>query len=277
MQSAVCKLSTHYSLLTTHNLKMLKQTILVLLLAIGFVVNLKAQTDTTTRGDLVDVVWLKGGSRLTGTILKWELARGMEFKLATGAEMIIPKSEIEKVYQDVSIGSAVQSTVSLLRGPRPYAFKEQGLYQSFSLFLNFADPGGAGIQYSIGHRFNRLLGVGIGLGLESNDFFNNRGMVPVFAEARGYFRSEKISPYYAFKLGYGFALKNNYVEEIDAKGGIYVSPEIGIRFGGRAVNYYLGMEYKIQKATYVNSFGWEGTSTDKLTYKRVELRTGIVF
>ena len=263
-------------------MKKLNQTILLLLLALGFAVNLKAQTDTITRSDLVDVVWLRGGSRLTGTIIKWELARGMEFKLATGAIMNIPKNEIDKVYEDVKFDATLPSSLSsnsLTREPKPYAFKEHGLYQSFSAFLNFSDPGGAGLQYSIGHRFNRLLGVGGGLGIESNDFFNDRDLVPVFAEARGYFMPEKISPYYALKIGYGFALKHDYSDEIEAKGGLYFSPEVGVRFGGRAVNFYLGMEYKIQNATYVNSFFWgaDGTTTDKLTYRRLEMRTGLVF
>jgi len=263
-------------------MKLVKRNILLLLFAIGFVVNLNAQIDTTTRGDLVDIVWLRGGSRLTGTIIKWELARGMEFKLATGAVLIIPKSEIDKVYQDVKFDATLPSSlssISLAREPKPYAFKEHGLYQSFSAFLNFSDPGGAGLHYSIGHRFSRMLGVGAGLGIESNDFFNDRDLVPVFAEARGYFMPEKISPYYALKIGYGFALKHDYSDEIEAKGGLYFAPEIGVRFGGRAVNYYLGMEYKIQNATYVNNFGWggEGTFTDKITYRRLEMRTGLVF
>ncbi len=246
-------------------------------MVIGLNMYLTAQADTATRGDLVDVVWLKGGSRLTGTIVKWELARGMEFRLATGAVMEIPRNEIEKVYQDVQQNSIFSSGPSLPRLPHPYAFKEHGLYQSFSVFLNFSDPGGAGLHYSIGHRFSRLVGVGGGIGIESNDFFNDRGLVPVFAEARGYFRADKISPYYAFKMGYGFAIKNSSFEQVDARGGFYMSPEVGVRFGGSTVNYYLGIEYKLQSAIYVNYFDWQGTSTDKITYKRVEMRTGIVF
>lgn len=56
--------------------------------------------DSTKASDkIVDVVWLKDGSKLSGYILKWELARGMEFKLITGAEVILPKDQITRVYQ----------------------------------------------------------------------------------------------------------------------------------------------------------------------------------
>jgi hypothetical protein len=201
----------------------------------------------------------------------------MEFKLATGAMMVIPKSEIQEVFQDIMLNSSYYSGLGPNRQSHPYKFREHGLYQSFSLFLNFSDPGGAGLTYSMGHRFTRMLGVGGGIGIESNDFFNDRDQVPLFVEARGFFLKEKISPYYAVKLGYGFALKHEFSNEIEAKGGVYFSPEIGVRFGSRAVNYYLGMEYKIMGATYVNSLGWDGTATDKITYRRLEMRTGLLF
>lgn len=239
---------------------------------------LVAQDSVATK-PIVDVVWLKDGSKLSGTILKWELARGMELKLITGAIVNIPKEEIVKVYQDLPFSSQPsQSPDFYPRGPRPYAFREQGIYQTFSGFINFSDPGGAGVHYSIGHRFSRMLGVGIGAGFESNDFFYTRNIVPVYAEARGFLLAQRISPYYAVKLGYGFALEDPINGTLDAKGGIHFCPEFGVRFGGRTVNYYLGLEYKIQNATFRTNDWWNGGEfTDKVSYRRLELRTGLVF
>ncbi|HEX5111737.1 MAG TPA: hypothetical protein VFV79_02745 [Saprospiraceae bacterium] len=261
---------------------MLKHFFLTILLGAASVLGAQSQVDSIAKPAIYDVVVLRGGSRLTGTIIKWELERGMEFRLATGALMVIPKNEINQVFQDITLHPATATNYPRYydgpRQPRPYAFREHGFYQSFSLFLNFADPGGAGLQYTAGHRFSRMLGVGAGIGIESNDFFNSRDAVPLFAEARGFLVKERISPYYAVKLGYAFALKDEFSSEIEAKGGAYFSPDFGVRFGSRAVNYYLGLEYKIMSATYVNDFGWgDGTSTDKVTYRRIELRTGLFF
>ena len=229
------------------------------------------------------MVILKDGSKLTGTILKWELSRGMEFKLITGATMIIARTDITKVHQAVNAEEAftpppVEATNRrLIREPLPYAFKEKGLYNTFSCFVNISDPGGVGLSYSIGHRLNRLLGLGGGFGIETNDFFNNRDQIPLFVEARGFLKPEKITPYYALKLGYAFPMTNDFSNNISAKGGIYVSPELGIRFGARAVTYYAGIEYKLMKASYTD-FIWDGgTATDEITYRRLELRTGISF
>jgi hypothetical protein len=245
-----------------------------------FVLPLTAQL-TEPAKPVVDVVWLKDGSKLSGTILKWELARGMEFKLITGAEMVIPKEEIAKVYQDIPFSNPYQENYPHYpKSERPFTFREEGLYNTFSVFLNFSENGGAGIHYSMGHRFSRMLGVGMGIGIESHDFFNSRGIVPIYAEARGFFTPEKISPYYALKIGYGFALRDELDGTIEAKGGFHFSPELGVRFGGRSVNYYLGLEYKLQNASFTSNWspwGGQGEFTEVVSYRRVELRTGLLF
>lgn len=258
--------------------------ILYTLIFLAFANGLTGQAVDTTNGaakPIVDNVWLKDGSTLSGTILKWELARGMEFKLMTGALINIPKSEIAKVYQGVPYSAADFQYYSGKRsGPRPYAFKETGLYNTFSIFLNFSQSGGIGVHYSIGHKFSRLLGVGIGTGIESHDLNRVRDIIPLYVEARGYFFQKKITPYYALKIGYGFALNSIPNGVFDTKGGFHFSPELGVRFGGKSVNYYLGMEYKLQNATFTSTFDpWsgQGVFTDEISYRRFEMRTGILF
>jgi hypothetical protein len=235
--------------------------------------------DTTGQHKVVDIVWLKDGSRLSGTILKWELARGMVLKLVTGAEVNIPKEQIAKVTQDVPYASYTPGYSGYdMREPKTYKFREEGLYNNFSFFLNFSENGGAGVHYSVGHRFSRMISVGMGIGYETNDFFYTRTIVPLYLEARGFFVPQRISPYYALKIGYGFALRNDLSGTIDASGGLHFCPELGVRFGGKHVNYYLGLEYKIQNATFTNFDTWGGGQfTDVISYRRTELRMGLLF
>jgi hypothetical protein len=233
--------------------------------------------DAATSVPLIDVVWLKDGSRLSGTIIKWELNRGMEFKLLTGATMVIPRPEIRRVFQQIRLGSEESIVSPPDRSPRPYSFKEEGLYHTFSGFLNTSFAGGAGMHYSIGHRFNRLLGAGIGFGYESNDLDLNRNFIPLYAEARGFLLARRITPYYAVKAGYGFAVQNDNVTGETHKGGFHFAPEAGVRFGGQDVNFYAGAQYKIQSATYTSQWGEDFSFTDKITYRRLEMRLGIVF
>ncbi len=228
---------------------------------------------------IFDVVWLKDGSKLSGTILKWELDRGMEFQLLTGAIINIPKSDIRRVIQDTPFGAMDRELrYSYVREPKPYAFREIGWYHNSSAFLNVSFMGGAGIHHVMGYRFNRKLGIGLGIGIETHDFNRVRNFVPIYAEARGFLWSKKITPYYALKVGYGIALRDRLSGTSEAKGGFHFSPEFGVRFGGGSdVSYYLGMEYKIQNATFTDEWFGGGTSTDKISYRRMELRTGLLF
>jgi len=84
---------------------------------------------------------------------------------------------------------------------------------------------------------------------------------------------------HVMKIGYGIALKDETRFTTRANGGFHFSPEVGVRFGAGDVSYYLGIEYKLQKASFVseNFFGGGGTFTDNISYRRFELRTGLLF
>ncbi|MEO5906567.1 MAG: hypothetical protein ABIQ11_07565, partial [Saprospiraceae bacterium] len=107
-----------------------------------------SQEETATEKQVLDVVYLKDGSKLLGRILKWELARGMEFQLATGAVIAIPKEDIKNVMQDTPYYSASKQIHE--RGPKVYSFRETGWYQNSSGFINPSFSGGAGIHHVMG-------------------------------------------------------------------------------------------------------------------------------
>lgn len=233
--------------------------------------------ETAPTVPLIDVVWLKDGSRLSGSILRWDLDRGLELKLASGAVMSIPKKDIRHVFQQVQQGTEDSLVpIATLHRDQPYAFKEHGLYHTASAFFHVSEFGGIGVQYSIGHRFNHRFGVGMGIGYESNEINAGRNLMPIFGELRGYLLQKKFSPYYALKVGHSIAFDNEEEFQETGKGGVYFAPEIGMRFGSSKINFYLGAEYKYQQATYEVSW-LDYSYADKITYKRLEVRTGIVF
>lgn len=258
--------------MTPLKLKKLSLLIISLLIFTG-TINSQNESDDKT----IDIIWLKDGSRLRGTILEWDLEKGMKFQLATGATIFIEKTDIEKVVQESTETEKVDRSVRNTYLPRPYSFREQGWYHNTSGFLNISAMGGAGVHHVMGYRFNRMFGVGLGTGIESHDFNWVRNIVPVYAEARGFFLPQKITPYYAVKIGYGFALNDPNSGTTDARGGFHFSPELGMRFGGGDVSYYLGLEYKIQNASFTNEWWGGGTSRDEISYRRLELRTGLLF
>ena len=122
------------------------------------------------------------------------------------------------------------------------------------------------------------MGAGMGVGI---DFYNvNLGtIVPVYGEVRGYLRAKNVSPYYQLAGGYGFPIVNENSNFSDKKGGYYLAPTLGIRFGGSAdENFTIGLGLQWQKAKYKTDFG-DGISgiEDTYTFRRFNLKLGMLF
>ena len=220
----------------------------------------------------IDIVTTHSGSVWKGTIVEITEDRYYIVETLSGLIMRMPEDGIKSVRQ-----------VWAGRGPRTvkeYSFKEVGFYNTIELGLNGNSLGGGmNITYSAGHRFNKWLGVGAGLGYMGYELGWGRNTVPLFAEVRGFTSSKKISPYYAFRAGYGIALLSEVNGIVDTKGGYFFNPQVGVRFGGgSAVSFYTGLGVNIQKATYTEEVWWSETTTvDEYVFRRLELKFGITF
>jgi hypothetical protein len=138
---------------------------------------------------------------------------------------------------------------------------------------------GLSLTHSIGYRFNQFLGVGAGVGIENFELGWGKRVIPVFLEGRGYLSKKKISPYYAIRAGWGFALKYDDFNITEAKGGYMLNPEIGYRFGANPhLNFTLGMGVRFQRVSYTTEWEWNrNIQIDKITYQRIEIKAGILF
>ncbi|MDX1408165.1 MAG: hypothetical protein R3330_08530, partial [Saprospiraceae bacterium] len=217
----------------------------------------------------IDILTTANGSVWKGTITSWD-ADKVTFETLNGVEVEFRTSEIIRVRQRL---------LRAKREPRPYAFREKGFYQVLQFAMSGGPDGGIGATYAAGHRFSRMLGVGVGVGFENFELDEGKHIYPVFAEARGFFKAEKTTPYYAARLGYGFATGDEELGVADARGGLLAGAELGIRFGGHAnVNFYAGIGAHFQKAEYRIDWPWnEDRIIDKVWYQRTEFKFGIVF
>ena len=241
-----------------------------ILLSVGMLVScdLAAQEVST-----IDIIRTNGGSVWKGRILSYEVGGMVEFETLHGMRISFPEPAVARVKQKLIVvgGSA---------GRKPYAFKEQGIYHAVSVGISLADEApGIGMTYALGHRFNRWIGVGGGFGIQNFDLSEGLNVVPVFAEARGFLTETRVSPYYAVRVGYGFAVTNPKFDMVRSKGGAMFNPELGVRFGGgSAVSYYMGLGVHLQRATY--DYEWpfsEVRRSDKYLFKRWEVKMGITF
>ena len=240
-----------------------------LLVILGLIVGttMAAQNPLET----VDVIRTKAGSIWKGTITEIT---------ADGYYVVETLSGLTLRLHEASIINVRQEWANRSFQKRPYSFKEKGFYQTVELGLSGNSTGaGIGLTYSAGHRFSRWVGVGGGIGFEGYAMGWGRNVIPLFAEVRGFFTNKKVSPYYAVRAGYGFALTNDLNNITEAKGGYMFNPQLGLRFGGGSdVSFYMGAGVHFQQATYIREFPFsEQRDVDKYLFRRVEFKFGITF
>jgi len=225
-------------------------------------------TAISAQSKTIDVIKLINGHSVRGEILHYDIDGEVTIRLASGRETRIPTEVIRSIDHR-----------GLQKSIKPYAFKEQGFYNATTASVSFNTEGAYSLVHVMGHRFNRLIGVGLGAGLENFEDGEGKRFIPIFAEIRGFLFDKKISPYYNVKLGYGKGLKNEDLRIARASGGIHFSPEIGYRLGGGdAVNFFLGLSMKFQNGSFTYEFPWDETVVvEDLKYRRYMVNVGILF
>lgn len=235
------------------------------------------QSQSTTGADPV-IMYLTKGAKLKGDLIAFSPGVSSTIVTMYGDTVVIPEKMLKRV-EYLNWESKSSS-----RPERPYAFREQGFYHSASLGLNAntvsSNSGGiAGYELatSFGYQHSRLLGVGVGI---SADFYHPRGnemVFPIFAEVRGYFLQQPVTPYYSIRAGYGVVFKNEDVGLINGVGGYMINPAVGWRLSAKkGMNMTLDLGLKFQKAAF-ETFRQSERALTELTYKRLHVRLGFLF
>ncbi len=228
----------------------------------------------TQKGDCQDVVYLKGGSVLRGTILEYNADSNLVMNSWSGARLQVPAINVKRIVQKCKGRGTAFSE-------RPYSFKETGWYHA-TRFMVLAGQSGTGIgfQHSSGFKINRYAGIGLGIGLENFGPYDGvTATYPIFIELRGYLLPKKITPFYAIGTGIGLAKKytDNSTWEGGSerwKGGWMAQGQIGYRIGNNAF-VYLGIRLQ-HKTRYWSNDWWGMTGTDRILHKRLEIGIGLL-
>lgn len=229
-----------------------------------------------------DVLHIAGGNRLVGQIMDLKPGDTLVFQTWGGTIFHIPRKEVLRIVQHC------RKTRGISRAPRAYSFKERGWYHHTrgSLLLGQAyygfDNVGVQIQHSSGRMFSRLLGAGLGTGIERFDPDGVDAVIyPVFAEIRGYLQPKRFSVYYNVGAGWGIVGRSEgerwgYTDTW--RGGWLAQGEIGYRIGNHfTVHAGLRLQRKYREWT---SNWWGGPEgfhgTDRILHKRFIIGLGLL-
>lgn len=222
-----------------------------------------------------DVLYLKSGSVFRGKLISYDSEGMVVFQTYQGIQLGFEAPEVEKVVQEVLIskkGKDVQGNTHSFPDEKMYHYLSGGFSANYL-------AGGATLNIAVGYRYNRLLSLGLGTGIQNFELGYGRQMIPVYAEIRSFTTRKNISPMLAMKAGYGFAMKNESADITGAKGGALLAPEMGVRFGGRTAHFTLSLALHFQWAKFEESFDWQPSArfVDEMRYQRLEFRVGLMF
>ena len=155
-----------------------------------------------------------------------------------------------------------------------FAFGRNDIFADFE-FDNLARDSRIELRLKI----SRLLGLGLGLGIENFAPVNSKmATYPVFAEARGYFLPGNISPFYTLAAGWGFVDKKGGQSGFDRfaeewHGGWMAQGQIGYRIGNH-FTVHVGLRFQREKHTWQGGGFVQGV--DRIRQRRFDMGVGIL-
>lgn len=219
-----------------------------------------------------DVIYLKSGSVLTGSLIHCDSLRGVRIDNDCGSWLF-------------SIREVDSVSIQDLR--RRSSDKRNGYYNLSSGSLLFGEGADGFVPYpSItmvnGYQWNQRFYTGAGLGYE----YFGCSVLPVFAELLFFMKPDVLTPFLSLRSGYSFPLSKNpdsYLNGVQGKnyGGVLLNPEAGLKISvGERSALLIGIGYRYQELSRTSpGYDWSGNYSRKTftRYNRITLKAGILF
>ena len=198
-----------------------------------------------------DIVYLKNGSKIKGTII--EQVPNVSLKIQSGENVFVYQmDEVEKIAKE-----QLQSKNNLAEPVELKTNYPNKGYRGFGEINIGAGKDGADTEFNHiaflsahGYQFNSKLFVGGGAGL--NIYYNDNDgvvLIPLFADVRLDMVQSGISPFLDVRLGYS----------VGDNEGVYFAPSFGVRFSKfhLSAGYLLqGYYYEVNKYTEATDVGF---------------------
>lgn len=223
----------------------MKKILIALALFLGTAAAASAQNQNP------DVVILKNGSVVTGTIVNEKPNEEITIRALNGAVYTYPMVEVNRIQRQAATTPAGNPAASV---PTDYNANESGFWCAVDLMGGYTFRGDAGgaenavpVEFDAvgGYRFNEYLKVGLGLGARyyiNSNHLRYRSMewaMPLFVNLRGNFiplQERRVTPFWSMDAGVAFG------------DGFMARPTIGLRFGDfRRSAFTLALGYQGQQ------------------------------
>lgn len=171
--------------------------------------------------------------------------------------------------------------------PELYMERMEGVYYEVSTgaligksYYFSENEGSFTASFTGGYKFKRMLGVGLGVGL---NYYPEQRHIPVYVDFQGDWFKARVSPFYQLDAGWSFAsdrYETNNLERIE--GGFFIRPSIGIRWHLATYSWHLKVSYVHQQSTRLFTpielgNGTTVRSSEDRTLQRAGITLGVSF
>lgn len=235
--------------------------------------------------DLQDVVHLKNGSIIRGTIIEQVPGESLKIETRDGNVFVYKMDEIDKMTREKSAASF---------GMRPkFEAKPKGYAGFVEAGYGIGVGGGStiGRRYTDrfeldvvnGYQFNPYCFIGLGIGFNISANGHNVISMPLFIQGRFNLMDRNTSPFLALNLGYNIATdgkeKIDYNTHVRSSGGLMFEPTFGVtvRVSNKAAMTF-GVGFSLLQFKY-NAEGYyaDDYGNVSLMTKAVRLKIGVTF
>lgn len=225
-------------------------------------------------GKNLDVVYLKDGSIIRGTITAMEENKKVKIETLCENVWVFPAHEIDSV------------TVEFKAFDPPLDFSPSGyaVHGNVAMLVGDKNTNGPGFSFQIinGYQFENGLYIGGGTGADFYDF----AVVPVFADVRYHFFETRLTPFVYAQGGYAIPTEQRNPDDIYTparRGGYRFNAGTGFRRiinNHAAVVFTIGYQHQSLAEKKTEHWWWNQENIETTTeyiYKRIELRIGFEF
>ncbi|MEL6254777.1 MAG: hypothetical protein AAFR87_22385 [Bacteroidota bacterium] len=179
-------------------------------------------------GKMEDVVQLKDGHMIYGWILEQEPGKHVKLELVGGSILYIEQEKIESISRDPSRFLRVKRIYNYRQ--KPILYRERGAYMYLSSHFAFRDGRDTdrldvGIHIRSGFRIDRLLALGVGVGVDN---YEGGTYMPMYLDVSGDLMRTRVTPHFHIAGGYAFGVSPNWPNS-QIEGGIYAFAAVGYK------------------------------------------------
>ena len=226
--------------LTIINNDMKKFTLLILFILISSLV--------FSKNNCEDVVYLKNGTIIRGTILEYKPDESIKIKIMEGRIFIFKMVEVEKCTKE-PVEKSKPGNVKTSTG--------------FGLTKGYVGIVDVGYEFSIGlynrdrfqvdiingYQFNPYFSIGLGTGLRIYPDVQEI-LIPLYTDFRVTMMDNKVSPYFSAAIGYSFKVTDG-----SGSSGFLFNPTLGITLKVSENSLmFLGLGYELQVMEIIDRF-----------------------